>query len=658
MNQDASIRRTASVAEYRARREEKRLLQKKAARRRHIFMVLGAVVLVLILLVVGDLAGTSGKIHRGVEVAGIALGGKTPTEARAYLDKELARREKTPVTITHEKDSWKIAAHSIGLSYNTSRMVNEAYEVGRESNIFTATGMRIASYFSPRRVMLRSSVDNKKANSVYKKIMKVTDRKAKNASVKLDGDSFVAADGRDGLMLNTELLTSKITSAIIGSNKTIAAPIETAPMTIDLTEAQTAAEVAQKTTTTKVKALHGKSSWTLEPAQLRKLISFKHSDELKDADAAFDVAESSKAVNQKANVQDVANKPVWLVPLVSSKKVADDIIPLMGEEVGYAPKDARFSVSGGNVTIIAGKNGKGADPVKLAQDLMTIMQKPVTPKQVTVVTHEVEPDLTTKKAKTLGIKERLSTYSTTFSSGDKPRVNNIRQLAEGLDGTLIAPGKEFSLNGTIGERTAAKGYQAAGAIVDGEMVDQLGGGICQVNTTLFNAALLSGVQVTQRINHSDYISHYPLGRDATVSWGGPDFKFINNTGHWLLIATSSSSSSVVVSFYGTDPDWTITLEPAKWLSHTKPKVKRVDDSTLPEGSEVTKQQGKSGGKVSFRQTVTDNSGKSIIDRTFLSNYKATDTIIRVGTKKKSKDVGKNTDAKSDDSDDSKNDSSR
>ncbi len=96
-------------------------------------------------------------------------------------------------------------------------------------------------------------------------------------------------------------------------------------------------------------------------------------------------------------------------------------------------------------------------------------------------------------------------------------------------GRCIAPGETFSFNGTVGPRTAEKGYQEAGAIVNGELVPQLGGGICQVGTTIFNTVFESGLPVVERHNHSFYISHYPKGRDATVSWGGPDFKFRNDT---------------------------------------------------------------------------------------------------------------------------------
>jgi vancomycin resistance protein YoaR len=137
--------------------------------------------------------------------------------------------------------------------------------------------------------------------------------------------------------------------------------------------------------------------------------------------------------------------------------------------------------------------------------------------------------------------------------------------------------------------------------------------------------------VVERHNHSQYISHYPKGRDATVSWGGPDFKFTNDTEHWILIATGYTNSSVTISLYGTDPGYEVTYETGPFTNLRNPPVREVEDSTLPEGTRVIDERGVSGRTIVVTRIVTKN-GAEIRRDTFKSVYRATEEVVRVGTK--------------------------
>ena len=150
----------------------------------------------------------------------------------------------------------------------------------------------------------------------------------------------------------------------------------------------------------------------------------------------------------------------------------------------------------------------------------------------------------------MGIESVVSSYTTTYG-GTPGRLNNVQLVAKLIDGTLIAPGGTFSFNDTTGERTAAKGFQEAPVIINGELQNGLGGGICQVSTTVFNAAFDGGLPITARTNHALYISHYPLGRDATVNYPDIDLRFSNDTDHWLLLRTFVGAGSLTVNLYGT-----------------------------------------------------------------------------------------------------------
>ena len=140
----------------------------------------------------------------------------------------------------------------------------------------------------------------------------------------------------------------------------------------------------------------------------------------------------------------------------------------------------------------------------------------------------------------MGITGVVASYTTTYG-GTPGRLNNVQLVAQLIDGTLIAPGATFSFNDTTGERTADKGFQEAPVIINGELQNGLGGGVCQVSTTVFNAAYEAGLPITARTNHALYISHYPLGRDATVNYPDLDMRFIER--HGPLAPRSARSSA-------------------------------------------------------------------------------------------------------------------
>ena len=156
---------------------------------------------------------------------------------------------------------------------------------------------------------------------------------------------------------------------------------------------------------------------------------------------------------------------------------------------------------------------------------------------------------------------------------------------------VIAPGETFSFNGTTGARTADKGFREAPVIINGELQTGLGGGICQVSTTVFNAAYEAGLPIVSRTNHALYISHYPQGRDATVNYPDLDLKFRNDTGHWLLLRTWVGSSSLTVALYGTPVHRRVVSETKPLLVTGPAPTKRVPDPALFVGEKQVEESG-------------------------------------------------------------------
>jgi vancomycin resistance protein YoaR len=232
----------------------------------------------------------------------------------------------------------------------------------------------------------------------------------------------------------------------------------------------------------------------------------------------------------------------------------------------------------------------------------------------------------------MGITGLVSSYET-FYGGVPNRIHNVQVVAHLIDGKLVAPGATFSFNAATGARTAAKGFLEAPVIINGELSTGLGGGVCQVSTTTFNAAYEAGLPITARTNHALYISHYPLGRDATVDYPDIDLRFVNDTKHWLLLRTFVGSSSLVVSLYGAPQHRRVVTDTAPLRVVAAPPLQRTLDKALDPGQVVVDDPGVPAQSTSVRRRVYAPNGTLLYDSTWYSNYRAEPELVRFGPKK-------------------------
>lgn len=241
------------------------------------------------------------------------------------------------------------------------------------------------------------------------------------------------------------------------------------------------------------------------------------------------------------------------------------------------------------------------------------------------------------KVKDLGdklFKQTLSKYTSIYDAGNVNRGANIALAAKTINGTILLPGETFSYNGILGNTTKEKGYKVGTAYVGGKTVPTYGGGICQVSSTLYNAVLYANLDIVERYNHSYSVSYVPAGRDATVSYGGKDFKFKNSRNYPIKIEANAKNGVVSVSIKGIkeEKEYEIVLT-SSVLSTTPCKVVYENNNTLEEGKQKVVQTGHTGQKSIAYKTVKYN-GKTI-SKTVLSKdtYKPMDRIVQVGTKK-------------------------
>ncbi|HSI72080.1 MAG TPA: VanW family protein [Fimbriimonas sp.] len=228
------------------------------------------------------------------------------------------------------------------------------------------------------------------------------------------------------------------------------------------------------------------------------------------------------------------------------------------------------------------------------------------------------------------IQEIVSSFSTRFSAGNRSRSSNLKLAASILDGIVLAPGEQFSFNGAVGQRTTRRGFKLAGVYLNGRHDVGVGGGICQVSTTLFNAALLADLDIVKRSNHSMPVPYVPVGRDATVSWGSPDLVLRNNYDFPIAFSSQYMPGQLTFRVLGKKlPGLSVKIERGK-MSSWAAGVKTVTDRTLPPGRTKIVERGTGGYSVSTYRLVYQNGKLLRRDALGRSHYPGGPRIVAVG----------------------------
>jgi vancomycin resistance protein YoaR len=280
--------------------------------------------------------------------------------------------------------------------------------------------------------------------------------------------------------------------------------------------------------------------------------------------------------------------------------------------------------------VVAGVPGRALDPEKTVEALNATALDANDRSAKAVLTLK-DPKLTTKEAEAMGIRDVLGSYQTVWE-GTPDRQVNVKITTEYASNVLLAPGEVLDFDEQIGPRTVDRGYKPAPGIVrPGQLEDVLGGGICQVATTLFNAAFVAGLDIVERKNHSIYIPHYPKGRDATVSAGGPNLRFRNDTEHYILVRGASDGITTKFVIYGTDDGRTVESETGDFYDIAERTVESTTNKSLGKNTTSILVTGQDGKKIKVIRIVKSADGKVIHKDAFVSVWQMLPQEIEIGT---------------------------
>ena len=326
-------------------------------------------------------------------------------------------------------------------------------------------------------------------------------------------------------------------------------------------------------------------------------------------------------------IKDV-NKKYDITTIPTEEKEPDAInLEQIKNEIYKEPQDAYVTTN--PTTVHTHVNGVDfAVSMEEAQKIISEdKDEYVIPLKITV------PDKTLSDLGEEAFPDELGTYTTRYDPTNKNRSNNLEISAKKINGTIIMPGETFSYNQTVGERTIAEGYKEAGAYAGGKVVQDVGGGICQTSSTLYNAVLLANLEIVDRSNHQFLTSYVPAGRDATVAWGSIDFQFKNTREYPIKIEASVKNGVCTMSIYGIkeETEYEVVIQPVV-LSYIPYTTKYEDDPTLEEGKEVVEQSGYTGCTSETYRIIKLNG--EVVSKTLLSKdtYDPMTRIIRRGTK--------------------------
>jgi vancomycin resistance protein YoaR len=548
-----------------------------------------------LVLLVGGLAGSgawlaraeTGSLPPGIEIGGVDVGGRSLAEARALLEREAARVLQRQIVLAYDGGALETSGAKIG----AEALIDEALAKAKDSRDTLSRLRARLGLTEPLEFQLAYAVDPARLDAALEQVAKEIERKPLPARVQLAGDEIVVVPSRTGVEVDLESAAEELMLLPARVELTL----RDVPPPISDDEAEDAKAIAEKLLTDPPAVVYRKTRLELPPAVVLEALGFRRrSGEIR---VTLDPAPLEKPLRRAFRAWE------------------------------REPRDATFKVRGKRVSVVRSRPGRAVDAERVAAAIAAHPERAA----VGAAFAQVEPELTTEKAKALKITELVSEFTTPYPCC-APRVTNIQLAAEILDGSIIRPGARFSLNEALGPRTAERGFVLAPMIQAGKLVDAVGGGVSQVATTFYNAAFFAGLELIEHTPHEFYISRYPMGREATVSWGGPELVFRNDWPAAILIKVSAGDTSITVRFYSTKLGRrveTTTGDPYNYTSATTVRV--FNPSLAPGTEEVVQSGGISGFTVEYTRKVWQ--GKKLRrDEHWVVRYRPENTIVEYGPK--------------------------
>lgn len=537
------------------------------------------------------------KAYPNIFVAKERIGGLTQEEVRQKIIAKIKNQEPRTIKFIYQgEEILKIKPAEIDLNYDVEKTISMIWAYGRRPSLWTSLKEPVILLFSPCYLPIQISYDQEKFNS---KVQEITQK----INVPMEAYSFYLEDGeikekepKEGMAVLEKDLKNDFNQKVGNLEDAIEIKVEKLIPKVLGNEEQ-------------IKEAREKFS---------KIISSSIIFVFQDQKFTAGIDEISKWV--EFFEREVAPNKYILDVKISEQKISR-FLKTIAQKINKEPKDAKLTISDGRAVVFqAEEDGYKLDEVDALNKVSHAVFSDN--RTINLKVEIIKPKIRTATINDLGIKELIGEGSSSFGGSPKNRIHNITIGASLFNGVLIPPGGIFSFNQVLGDVSPSRGFLPELVIKEDRLIPETGGGLCQVSTTMFRAALYSGLEILERTPHSFRVRYYepPVGLDATVYNPKPDLKFKNDTPGYILIQTKIEGTKLTFQFYGTRDGRRVEIKGPYTSGYRAPGPPvYIDDPSLPAGQIKQIEKAVPGLTATIYWTVYKE-GKILHQKTFISKY--------------------------------------
>ncbi len=559
-----------------------------------LMIIMGASLAVLAMVIFFFNVAYGQKIFPKTYIGGINLGGQTKDQAELTLREAMTANKEKKVALAFEEQNFNIEAADLDLIYEPQESAKIAWGVGRAGKIQKILAEQLRAIFSRNQYPASFNYNEDKLKNRLDKIAQIVDVSEKNATIIVDQLIPKIEPEQTGrqtdIPANTPLVLSLFGELAPESKNDLIVKI----LTPQITQTNIKETYDQTNLILKNEIVFEAENrkFTLTPEDFAHWLEF--------------VPTKNKTLEIKVN-----------------EEKANQYIESIATEIFQETKDAKFEMKNDRaVAFQSSQTGYELDKTKAFVTVKEAILNRIPSAKLAV--NVTEPDISSSSASTYGIKELVGEGKTSWRGSPKNRIHNLKLGAENISGTMVKPGEEFSTLKALGPITAEAGFLPELVIKNGtQVVPDIGGGLCQVSSTLFRAALNAGLKITARTAHSFRVPYYepPIGIDATIFDPAPDLKFVNNMDAPILIWAAASDTDLIFQIYGTKDDRKVEISDPVLFNYIAPGDPiYTESSTMEPGAIRQVERATSGVTASFKYKVTAKSGEVLQAETYVSKY--------------------------------------
>jgi len=577
-------------------------------------VVLGASVAVVLLLVVGAWAARAGEVLPGTVVEGHDVGGLGRADLQAEVTSLVEQRQGATIAVTAEGGTFQFTPGAEGFGVDVAETVEHALRAGRGGIVRELVTHLTATFGGSRHVTLVTEPTGDVVTDFVERVAEQVDQAPFPGDVSADPGTLQVStvDPQDGRQIDQAAAVVALTAQIGRPDPdAVTFPSMVVPAQTSADDVAEAAAAARQILTDSTVLTSRGVEIELTPADIAGLMITRSAGD----DLVLTADPDSVVEFMTPFLEDVEFDPVD-----ATFEVVDGLRPF--DEQG----NATFAQSPATLQVVPSSDGASFDVDLTVRQLSQMFADGRHSGDLELRVDP--PSLTTRDVEDLGVDNLIGTF-TTYHACCANRVINIQHMADLVRGTVLKPGDEFSINDHVGQRTREKGFVADGAIFQGEIRPEIGGGVSQFATTMYNASFFAGIDILQHQAHSLYISRYPLGREATLNFPHIDLRIKNTTDAGLFIHTSYTPTSITVSLFGDNGGRRVSAVMGEPYNFRDYPTRTRQDPNLPQGQQRITQSGTRGYNVKVLRVIDD--GAREITEEIYTNYQPRPQIVVVGT---------------------------